>query len=49
MPDEEGNVPKIDATVLFGNEKMKARLFIDAVRFNEELVTEAAPAKTTES
>ena len=49
VPDEEGNVPKIDATVLFGNEKMKARLFIDAVRFNEELVTEAAPAKTTES
>ena len=38
VPDEEGNVPKIDATVLFGNEKMKARLFIDAVRFKEDLV-----------
>ena len=38
VPDEQGNVPKIDATVLFGNEKMKARIFIDAVRFKEDLV-----------
>ena len=42
VPDEQGNVPKIDATVLFGNEKMKARLFIDAVRFKEDLVKSEA-------
>ena len=40
--------PKIDAQVLFGNEKMKARLFIDVVRFKEDLVeTEAADKKST--
>ena len=42
VPDEKGNVPEIDATVLFGDEKMKARLFIDAVRFKEDLVESEA-------
>ena len=42
VPDEQGNGPKIDAPVLFGNEKMKARLFIDAVRFKEDLVKSEA-------
>ena len=40
--------PVIDAQVLFGNEEMKARLFIDVVRFKEDLVeTEAADKKST--
>ena len=34
--DEE--IPVEDAQILFGNEKMKARLFIDVVRFKEDLV-----------
>ena len=49
IPDEQGNVPKIDATVLFGNEKMKARLFIDAVRFKEDLVKSEAVDADKES
>ena len=49
VPDEQGNVPKIDATVLFGNEKMKARLFIDAVRFKEDLVKSEAVDADKES
>ena len=49
VPDENGKVPKIDATVLFGNEKMKARLFIDAVRFKEDLVKSEAVDADKES
>ncbi|MDP6858977.1 MAG: Amuc_1100 family pilus-like protein [Verrucomicrobiales bacterium] len=37
VPDDEGNTPMIDAAVLFGNEKMRARIVIDAVRFKGEL------------
>ena len=49
VPDDQGNVPKIDATVLFGIEKMKARLFIDAVRFKEDLVKSEAVDADKES
>ena len=41
--------PKIDAQVLFGNEKMKARLFIDVVRFKEDLVETEADAADNKS
>ena len=33
VPDEDGNTSMIDAAVLFGNEKMRARIVIDAVLF----------------
>ena len=36
VPDDAGKTPMIDATVLFGNEKMRARIVIDAVRFKSE-------------
>ena len=33
VPDEDGTTSMIDAAVLFGNEKMRARIVIDAVLF----------------
>jgi hypothetical protein len=37
VPDDDGKTAEIDAAVLFGNEKMRARIVIDAVRFKGEL------------
>ncbi len=37
VPDDKGKTAEIDAAVLFGNEKMRARIVIDAVRFKGEL------------
>ncbi len=48
VPDDEGKTPMIDATVLFGNEKMRARIVIDAVRFTSELAA-AEEEKTASS
>ena len=47
--DQEGNVPTIDAKVLFGDEKMKARLFIDVVRFTKELEVKVTTDTNKES
>jgi len=49
LADQEGNVPTIDAQVLFGDEKMKARLFIDAVRFTENLESKVSAETKNES
>jgi hypothetical protein len=49
LADQEGNVPTIDAQVLFGDEKMKARLFIDAVRFTEKLESKVSAETKNES
>ena len=49
LADEEGNVPTIDAQVLFGDEKMKARLFIDAVRFTKKLESKVSAETKNES
>jgi hypothetical protein len=37
VPDDDGKTAEIDAAVLFGNEKMRARIVIDAVRFKGEV------------
>ena len=49
LADQDGNVPTIDAQVLFGDEKMKARLFIDAVRFTENLESKVSAETKNES
>ena len=49
LANEAGEVAKIDAEVLFGNEKMKARLFIDAVRFTEKLESKVSAETKNES
>ena len=49
LADQDGNVPTIDAQVLFGDEKMKARLFIDAVRFTEALESKVTTGTKNES
>tara|TARA_B100001094_G_C17739067_1_gene580310 strand:+ start:88 stop:441 length:354 start_codon:yes stop_codon:yes gene_type:complete len=49
LADQDGNVPTIDAQVLFGDEKMKARLFIDAVRFTEALEEKVTTGTKNES
>jgi hypothetical protein len=44
-PDADGKLPMVDASVLFGNEKMKAKLVVDFVRFKSVSSDEAdAPA-----
>jgi len=49
LANEAGEVATIDAEVLFGNEKMKARLFVDVVRFTKELEVKVTTDTNKES
>ena len=42
LPDDSGQVPMVDASILFGNEEVYARLVVDAVRFKAP-APDAAP------